>query len=307
MNALTDIPAAATHRLLADLRDALVRRLGDDLHQRRIARVVMGLFFIGVKLDNGAGGLCATPLKSLPAAVCCPSSALAQPLPGKIKGRLAAELLDDLFGKQDLRRALSIATLNALTETLWQRDGAPAEAPISSGDCFDALRITAQDRVLLVGAFAPYMRQLRKQAVDWRVMELDTATLKPAEMPHYVHPDSAAQHLAWASAALMTGTTLINGTLDGLLAQTPPHVRVAIVGPTTPLLAEPFAQRGVTLIGGARVQQADALLDMLAEGGSGYHFFERSVQRLNLHINAVRPGIANHSGLSTPTLDEHAH
>jgi len=271
------------HHLLLDLCDEAVRRLGADLHHLHIARVVIGLFFIGVKLDNGAGGLCATPLKSIPAAVCCPSSALVQPLPGKLRGRAAADLLDDLSSPQDMRRALAIAVLNALVETLWQLDRVPAGLRTSTGDSFDALNITAQDRVLLVGAFAPYMRQLRKQGADWRVMELDTATLKPAEMPHYVPPDTAARHLAWASAVLITGTTLINGTLDGLLIHVQPsQTRVAIVGPTAPLLIEPFARRGVALVGGARVQQADEVLDLLAEGGSGYHFFERHVQRLNL-------------------------
>ena len=40
-----------------------------------IKRLVIGVFFTGVKLSNGAGGVSYTPVKDIPQAVCCPSSA----------------------------------------------------------------------------------------------------------------------------------------------------------------------------------------------------------------------------------------
>jgi hypothetical protein len=55
------------------------------------------------------------------------------PTPGKIAGRLAVEVLGDLYRQQDLRRALAIATLNALVETLWMRDGPPTDALVCGG------------------------------------------------------------------------------------------------------------------------------------------------------------------------------
>jgi hypothetical protein len=36
------------------------------------------------------------------------------------------------------------------------------------------------------------------------------------------------------------------------------------------------------VVGGTRVREPDALLDMLAEGGSGYHIFGKTVQRVTL-------------------------
>jgi hypothetical protein len=55
---------------------------------------VVGLVIAGVKLDTGISGACATPLRSIPEAVCCPSSAMAMPFPGKLRGRPARELLN---------------------------------------------------------------------------------------------------------------------------------------------------------------------------------------------------------------------
>lgn len=268
--------------LLAELHSTVVERLGAEAESLTLERAVLGLFFTGVKLANGAGGLCATPIKSIPEAVCCPSSAKAMPIPGKIAGRKAVQVLDDLYRPQDLRRTLAIATLNALTETLWLRDGGPLGADIVEGDAFDALVIPPGARVALVGAFPPYMRELRRRGQPFHVLEMDPATLRPEEMPFYAPAEKATEIVPQADVFITTGTTLINGSLDGLLRLLRPGAEAAVIGPTATLIAEPFARRGVTAVGGTRVLAADALLDMLAEGGSGYHFFEKTVARVTL-------------------------
>ena len=59
--------------------------LGGALDYIVIDRVAIGLFFTGVKLSTGHAGACATPVKEIPDAVCCPSSAMAMPFPGKLR------------------------------------------------------------------------------------------------------------------------------------------------------------------------------------------------------------------------------
>lgn len=270
--------------LLADLHATVIERLGREAETLTIERAVLGIFFTGVKLDNGAGGLCATPIKSVPEAVCCPSSAAAMPIPGKIRGRFALQVLDDLYRPQDLRRALAIATLNALAETLWRRDGPPAGVEVLDGDAFDALAIEPGQRVALVGAFPPYLRELRRRGQPFNVLEMDPATLKPEEMQFYVPAERAPDVVPQADVFITTGTTLINGTLDGLLRLLKPGAQAAVIGPTATLVAEPYRRRGVTAVGGTRVREPDELLDRLAEGGSGYHFFGRTVERVTLQL-----------------------
>lgn len=273
-----------TTSLLSELHAAVCDRLGDQVETLVIERAVMGIFFTGVKLNNGAGGLCATPIKSVPEAVCCPSSAMAMPTPGKIAGRRAVDVLEDLYRTQDLRRALAIATLNALAETLWLRDGPPAHVELHTGDAFDALPLAAGDQVALVGAFPPYMRELRKRGQPFHVLELDLSTLKPEELPFYMPAERAPEVIPKADVFITTGTTLINGSLDGLLKLLRPGAEAAIIGPTATLVTEPFAKRGVTVVGGTRVLDPDVLLDLLAEGGSGYHFFGKTVERVTLRL-----------------------
>src|ERR1700680_4766909 len=66
---------------------AISEILGPELDRLTVERAVIGLFFTGVKLSNGIAGACATPIKTIPEAVCCPTSAMAMPFPGKLRGR----------------------------------------------------------------------------------------------------------------------------------------------------------------------------------------------------------------------------
>lgn len=272
--------------LLKALEQGVIHDLGDEVKNLCLQRVVVGIFFTGVQLNNGIGAMCATPVKSVPAAVCCTSSVNALPTPGKLAGKPVLDVLEDLHKpKQDLRRAIAIASLNALIETLWQTRGDPPVQIAGKGDAFQLLEFKPDDKVVLVGAFPPYMRELCQRKQDFKVLELDPSVLKPHEMPYFAPADTAPEVVPWADIFITTGTTLINGTLDALLGYVKPRARVAVIGPTTPLYPEPFKHRGVNLIGGSRVNDPQTLLDLLAEGTSGYHFFEKTVDRISLLIS----------------------
>ena len=50
-------------------------KLASEYEAITVERVTIGVFFSGVKLSNGFAGLSYTPVKDVPRAVCCPSSA----------------------------------------------------------------------------------------------------------------------------------------------------------------------------------------------------------------------------------------
>lgn len=282
---MTDINPFVLPEGLKD--EALLRlsKLGDRVQELRVERVVFGLFFTGVILSNNTCGLAATPIKEIPFAVCCPSSARAFSMSGKLAGKAALDVLRDISHPQALRRTLALATLNALAETLLQRDGLGQRESLTEGDSFDSVRIRGDDKVVLVGAFGPYIKALRKSAQDFRILEYDTSTLHPDELQFYVPVESAYDALVWADVVIATGTTLLNGSLTGLLSHVRPHAEIALIGPSVPLLSHTLTQVGVTLLGGVRVLDPHGCLDLLAEGASGYHLFERSVKRVNLRLN----------------------
>jgi uncharacterized protein (DUF4213/DUF364 family) len=256
--------------------------LGSELDEIAIERVVIGLFFTGVKLSNGVAGTSATPIKSIPEAVCCPSSAMAMPFPGKLHGRWAADLAREALSGDGIRRALGIATVNALADYSWERRPHSQVELLPSIDAFDATEIRRGDNVVVVGAFIPFLKELKRRGQAFLVLEQDPVTLKADELPSFRPAEQAAEILPQADVVLITGSTLVNNTLEGLLALARPDARVTIVGPTVGMLPDAFLARGGDVPGCVRITAPDTFLDLLAEGGSGYHFFGRSAQKVVL-------------------------
>jgi uncharacterized protein (DUF4213/DUF364 family) len=276
-------------RTVAIVRDELGRTLDDIV----VERAAVGLFFTGVKLSTGQAGSCATPIKEIPEAVCCPSSAMAMPFPGKLAGRPAAALLDEAIAQRGIRRALGIAALNALAQVVVERRGGEAGFDLVEGvDAFDAAEVQPHETTVVVGAFVPFLRELRRIGARHFVLEKDPATLKPQEMPYFREADRAPEIVPQADVLIVTGTTLINDTLGDLIALARPSARIVVVGPTVTMVPDVFFERGCHILGTVRITDPDAFLDTLAEGGSGYHFFGRSAVKVALRRRGT-PGVGS--------------
>lgn len=276
---------------IAAIRDGLA----DEISDIKVERAVVGLFFSGVKLSTGHVGACATPIKTIPEAVCCPSSALSWPFPGKMRGRPAAGLLDEVHQPDGIRRAVGIAAMNALAALCWDRRPNPEVDLEPDVDAFDAANIAPGQRVVVVGAFIPFLRELKRRGQPYLVLEQDAATLKADEMPFFRPAEQAPAVVPQADVLLVTGTTLLNDTLDALLAAARPDACTVVVGPTVGLVPDAYIRRGCDVLGSIQVTRPDEFLDTLAEGGSGYHFFGKSARKIVLRSrrNNVAVGSAN--------------
>jgi uncharacterized protein len=261
--------------------------LGGELDRIAVERAVIGLFFTGVKLSTGHAGACATPIKTIPEAVCCPSSAMAMPFPGKLQGRPARELLREVHSGHGIRRAVGIACLNALAERCWEMRPHLLVELRRGVDAFDANDFAPGELTVVVGAFVPFLKELKRRQLAYLVLEQDPATLKTDEMPFFRPAEQAREIIPQADILLITGTTLLNDTLEDLLAWARPDARVTLVGPTVGLFPDAFLKRGADILGSVRITDPDALLDVLAEGGSGYHFFGRSAEKVVLARRAL--------------------
>ena len=77
-----------------------------------------------------------------------------------------------------------------------------------------------------------------------------------------------------------TGVTLLNHTLEDILTVAKQDADIAVIGPTASRLPDAMFARGVRVVGGVLVKKPDELLDVLAAGGSGYHFFGSLAPRI---------------------------
>ncbi len=262
-------------------------RLGAALDGITVERVAVGLFFTGVKLSTGHAGACATPVKEIPDAVCCPNSVAAMPFAGKLRGRRAADLLDEATERVGIRRTLGIATLNALSQLANEGRKAEGFEVVTGLDAFEAAEVDAEETVVVVGAFVPFLRALRKMGARHWVLEKDPSVLKPHEMPYFREADEAPDVVPEADVLIITGTTLANDTLGDLIALAKPSARIVVVGPTVAMIPDAFFERGCHIVGGIEVTDPDAFLDILAEGGSGYRFFGKSATKVALRRMSV--------------------
>ena len=256
--------------------------LAGDLDLIRVERVTIGLFFTGVKLNTGVAGACATPLRSIPEAVCCPSSTMAMPFSGRLRGRPVRDLLRETEAASGIRRAVGVAAMNALADMCWERHAMRGVELRIGVDAYYAVGIQPGENVVVVGTFGPFLKSLKRARPQFTVLEMDPATLKPDGLPYFRPADQADAVLPSADVVLITGTTLVNGTLEHLLALCRPATRVVVVGPTVGLLPDALLRRGVDVLGGIRVTAPDAFLEVLAEGRSDYHFFGRSAEKVVL-------------------------
>ena len=271
--------------ILDEVRNEIMAGLGRVAEEATVERVVVGIFFTGVKLSTGTGGLCFTPVKELPEAVCCPSSAGRIRDPRKMKGARVVDLLDDLDSREPLRRAIAIAVLNALSATCWERGGPFTYEMRARTDAQDLIPLTTDREVTVIGALGPVLQKLKKRGGTWWVVEQDPRTLREEEMGHYVPVGRADEVIGRADILVITGVTLLNHTLEGILQKAGKGADIYVMGPTAGMLPGPLFARGVRVVGGVRVKRPDEVLDVLAAGGSGYHLFDDLAERIVLLRN----------------------
>ncbi len=267
--------------LLESTSALLQQYFGEKLHDIQIERAVFGLFFSGVKLNIGQGGLCFTPIKEIPEAVCCPSSAKAMPLSGKLKNRSAIDYLKDLSHQNVLRKTLAIATVNALSAAYWQENKSMLPYKLEMDvDAFKEIRIPTEGKTVVVGALVPILKKLIAASADFTVLEMDPRALKGEELNHYAPAQDAYKYIPDADLLVITGVTILNDTLPELLKLRKPNAQIVVTGPTASMIPDAFFEQGVTTMGGILVTKPDEVLDVISEGGSGYHFFGKSAERL---------------------------
>lgn len=254
--------------------------LNGSINDITVERAVIGIFFSGVYLNTGHAGICATPIKEIPEAVCCPSSARSMPNAGHLTGRSVSKYLDDALSNIPMKKAMGIAVLSALSSYCREK-GLYNNYDMKVGvDAIECIDLTDDTYPVVIGAIAPFLRVLKSRKKLFSVIELDLRTLKSDEMPFYVPPGKTPEIVPKADVLVITGTTLLNGTLEGILELAHPDAQVVVLGPTASILPHAFFKRGVDILGGDIITQPHKMLDTLAEGGSGYHLYGKSAERV---------------------------
>jgi uncharacterized protein (DUF4213/DUF364 family) len=261
--------------LLAETLDRLRGLHGPALAGLRIERAVVGVVFSGVKLSDGRGGMAGTPRREGG-----PSGreASARP-PGALIGLPVLSLLEP-WPEEPFRRSLAVAAVNALSAP-WLEDG--RYRVVYDRDALDLLELRPGMSVVMVGAFSSYIDRLGAvPGLRLKVLELREEALRPADMPLFVPASRAAEVVPACDALIITGLTAVNGTLEGLLSLAAPKAEVIVVGPSGSMLPDALFARGVRWAGGCALTDADAALELLAQGAGARNLYGACARRINL-------------------------
>ncbi|MBN1906980.1 MAG: hypothetical protein JW927_18015 [Deltaproteobacteria bacterium] len=268
--------------ILDEATDTLIQYYGKDLFNLTIERLVVGVFFVGVKLSNGAGGVAYSP----PEVVKNAGRRILKENHPLIRGMSAAEVAKG-NAPGPFSGIIRLATLNALSVPFF--DGGHYEVRKES-DLSDTKALFKNRRVCMVGAIIPLLKRLKElEPAEVIIIDRKEATQAEAEAGYgrFVSPKYTAESLAYGETAVFTGAAIANGSIQELIGYVPADAAIAIVGPTAGFVPEPLFRRNVALVGTVAVTESDLALDILAEGGGGYRLFNSCVNKINI-INTDR-------------------
>jgi uncharacterized protein (DUF4213/DUF364 family) len=171
---------------------------------------------------------------------------------GKLHTKSAQELAALALSENPLEAGVGLTAINSLLD--------PGEKNAVEMNASEVLikKGTGKD-IALVGHF-PFIPKLRRVARNlWVIEQYPLGDDYPAS--------SAAEFIPSADIVALTGSALINHTLDDLLAQCRPDALVMILGPSTPLSPVLF-EHGATIIAGSRVTDEATVLSSIGQGAT---------------------------------------
>jgi uncharacterized protein (DUF4213/DUF364 family) len=242
--------------------------------------LVIGIFFTGVKLSTGHAGCAFTPTGEIPEAVCCPTAAARMPQAGELDGTPVSEIIKYSLDPNVVKSAIGVATLNAVSQLILESANGKEYEMIRDQDGFNLLSIQPHETVSLIGAFGPYIRRLKMTGNPFFIIEKNPQTLRLDEMKYFKPESEMRDALEKSGVVIMTGTSIVNHTIDYILSLLRNGIRAAIIGPTASMIPDAFFKRGVHVMAGIEIQKPDTMIKILKQAGSGYHLMKECGEKI---------------------------
>jgi uncharacterized protein (DUF4213/DUF364 family) len=235
-----------------------IKTLLPDIDNVVVDQVVMGLGYTGVKLSSGHSGLCYTFQSDIAQTTHhCQVTDLA----GTLMGMHALKMAEKAKSWELRESILGFATLNALSQIIIERN--PENYTVLNGDLLDYIKLKKSDVVVLVGNIRPFVEPIRAKAKKLYILER-TPTMRDENSL----PDTACdQILPIADVILITGTAIVNGTIDHLLELSTNAREVAIVGASASIIPDILFERGATIVGCVKIVDSSKMMQVVSEGG----------------------------------------
>jgi uncharacterized protein len=259
----------------------IVAELSGRHGDMRVAGVALGISYTAVLLESGHAGVAYSFARHATDRTLEGFS-----LAGTLVGSPARKLLELWTIDDPVLSSISIAAANALISAsskspvvkrakLRDSGGRGAKNPLRAIDkLLDEIK--GDDVVGMVGYFKPIV-----DAILTRAKTLNVFELKQVDEFHVLPSSRIPEIMPSSTVALISGTTLVNGTIDDILRHSAAARIVAVIGPTTVLLPAAYEGTRVNRLGGAFITDGPAALRIVMEGG-GVKELKRISERIEL-------------------------
>jgi len=211
--------------------------------------------FMAMGLEGGAAGISFVLIGDTTAALAY-NKLHPEQFIGKDPVALALE-----FGSDDpVKEMISLAAINAISNFAMVKMGVEVDSP---SDSLGLLNLSAGDRIGMVGLFMPLMGEIKKTGAELLIVEKKAELIE--KFPH-LNITLDPSELKSCNKVLCTSTTILNNSLDEIMAHCDPDAFVSIVGPTAGYFPDPVFARGVDVVGGRMVTNSDLFFQLLEQG-----------------------------------------
>ena len=264
--------------IIKETADLVIERYGSsEIDSIRITDIRIGMLLTAVRLSDGRAGTAATFSADHP--FCQRVDRDFGPLtPTKIKGTPVTEIL--YSGKESgIISSLRMAVLNALSSSLLEKGDYKI---FRKKDPFDFLNLTGARQVTIVGAFQSYIRKISETGRRLNVLEMNEEALSLEQRKYFVPAAEYASVIPASDIVIITGQTLVNGTIDNILNSVSDGSQVIVTGPSSGILPDILFRNKVSVTGTLQITNSDILFDVVGEGGTGFHLFEYCAEKLTI-------------------------
>lgn len=179
--------------------------------------------------------------------------------------------------KSNLINTLKVAVLNAISSKIIEQADLKI---INYKDPIDIIDIKDNQTVTIVGGFNSYIKKLINKNINLHVLELNEDALIPEHKKFYIPAADYRFVLPKSDVVIITGLTLVNNTIDGLLSVIPEKAKVAVTGPSSNIIPDVLFDNKVDIIGATRITKPDVMFELVSQYASGFHLFEYCAEKI---------------------------
>jgi len=217
--------------------------------------LVVGISLISVQLSDGSVGVSYVLRYGLP-----PECAAFGYASGAV-GMSAWEVANwSVEGKDNIARSIGGAVMSAASQQLDIADDTDEK-------CRYGMEITPEDTVGMVGFIKPVAKTLSSQVKKLYVFDEGVSLYEGTV--HVCGMDQQPVLLPQCTKVILTGSSIINGSIDGLLEMCSNAQQIAIVGSSTLMFPEGWKDTNVTALAGSwwPREKKDEIFRIISQAG----------------------------------------